>query len=179
MNAVVITMRSTPERLMAFMEGWSGGPIRVFYGIEGLSGVAGCFQSHLGVLSTSKGPTLVLEDDAVFARPIPNVFCVPEDCDVLFLGGEHLEPPERVSGYDDLVRCTSIRRSHAYLALDAQTVAKMLRKRTTGHLDYALNDFVPGKYAVHPFIVGQGPGKSIVTGHDRKEVEFWNWKAPI
>jgi glycosyl transferase family 25 len=81
----------------------------------------GCLQSHLAVLKLARknnAPNiLIFEDDCIFDPEFNKKFPhyinqLPDDWDMLFLGGTHFEEPVRVS--DNIVRPTMTYLCHAY-----------------------------------------------------------------
>ena len=223
-NATVITLRKRPERGASFLSRWqtlTGRAPRIVYGFDGervpiptgwqtSPGAFGCCLAHVSaqyrVLSDAEygddDPLAFFEDDAVFCDGFLTKLdalapLVPDDCDVLYLGGEHLlggrRAPERVA--DGLVRAYNVNRLHAYVVR-----ARALPKIATRLLAYATNaperrgpsgdetchDYEVGRmteegeltvYAASPFLVGQGgfgsdtyPGKAL----DENQVRFWN-----
>ena len=94
----------------------------------------GCFLSHLKALSQFSKPLLILEDDFYSTGPIQERVLkdVPNDWDILFLGGFHQVKPnkefEPKLGWNridsNLIKywCT-----HAYIVKDPQGLLKMIR----------------------------------------------------
>lgn len=181
MEAVVITLGATPERLTAFHAEWDriGAPVPLtaHQGVDlrTTSGIRGCWLSHRDALRASTGPTLMLEDDAIFAPDfaIPNLDTV-NDADIIYLGGEHRRRPR--PHRPGLVRCRYTLRTHAYIAPDPQRLADALDTRGPGgHLDATLNALGLTAYAVDPFTVGQRAGSSTVSrGSYRSRDQYWN-----
>lgn len=161
MQAVVITLERTPERLAAFLADWSLDiPLSVHLGSEAGGPKLGCYQSHIEVLSSYSGPLLVLEDDAVFASGAAEAIATaPTDYDLVYVGGEHIRG--------------IIRRTHGYIAPDPGKIAAMLGK-PYGHVDYALAALDVTRHALDPFVVGQRAGVSSISGLRRVKDRYWN-----
>lgn len=223
-NASVITLRKRPDRGASFLSRWqtlTGASCRIVYGFDGSrfpipekwrtsSGAFGCCLAHVfaqaRILSDAEyddeTPFFIMEDDAVFCDGFLEKLkalapFVPDDYDVLYLGGEHLiggrRAPKRVA--EGVVRAYNVNRLHAYVA-----TARALKKIFPRLLAYATNapqfygpsgdetcfDYEVGRmteegvltvYAASPFLVGQGgfgsdtyPGKASDTHLTR----FWN-----
>jgi glycosyl transferase family 25 len=85
------------------------------------AGAYGCLQSHLAIIEQArkdgKPSVLIFEDDAVLAPGFASRFAdyvkqLPDDWDMLFLGGLHGEPPTKVA--DNVVRITHSLSTYAY-----------------------------------------------------------------
>lgn len=85
------------------------------------AGHYGCLQSHLAVLrlaQNEKAPNiLIFEDDCIFDPEFNEKFPhyinqVPEDWDMLLLGGTHFEDPVKIS--DNIARAKMTYLTHAY-----------------------------------------------------------------
>jgi glycosyl transferase, family 25 len=84
-------------------------------------GAYGCLLSHVGVVRAAResgaANVLIFEDDVVFDDRLNVLFDgvidqVPDDWDMLLLGGSHWSPPERLS--DNVCRVTATVATHAY-----------------------------------------------------------------
>jgi hypothetical protein len=175
-QAIVITVRITPKRLEAFHKAWAATgcilPLTVHMGALPSSPIRGCWQSHIDALSSAKGPVLILEDDAVFAKGFSPDIDVPDDAELLYLGGEHVRPTQPVS--KGLVKATFVQRSHAYIAYHPVEVAAGLAAGKMQRLDAALAELCLTTYAKDPFTVGQAAGPSLIETIQREKDEFWN-----
>lgn len=230
-RAYYITLSKRPERGLAFETRFRAAtgadPVRVFgydgerlappQGWETSRGAFGCCLAHVGawarVLSDASygddDPFLFFEDDAVFCddfkRKLDEIArAVPQDWDVLYLGGEHLlskrKRPDlivRLMPVDlDLIRAYNVNRLHAYVvrahALRAVVFPRLVRylstapKRIGPSGDETCFDYEFGRmneeglitcYAVNPFLCGQGGfGSDTYPGKDpRARMErYWN-----
>jgi glycosyl transferase, family 25 len=99
---------------------------------RGREGVYGCLRSHLDVVAAARaagvGDLLIFEDDVDFAPDLISKFeramaQLPDDWDILYLGGIHAEPPRPVG--DALARVSSTRSTFAY-AIRARAFAAFL-----------------------------------------------------
>jgi len=106
----VIRYPAIDGKLVQIPETWSDVP-----------GAYGCVMSHLGVVSEARAcraeNVLIFEDDVVFEERFherfdENIARVPEDWDMLLLGGSHWSLPERIS--DGISRVTATVATHAY-----------------------------------------------------------------
>lgn len=139
------------------------------------AGSWGCWDSHLRALaSATSGPLLVLEDDCVFAPGAADVLAgleVPDDWDLIHLGGQHLDLP--VPAGPGLVRPVRMVRSHAYLAAYPRVLAVALRRRRT-HVDWAIGRLPIARYALAPPIAGQDDTAGEITRNGaRNTIQFW------
>lgn len=201
---VVISLARRPDRLDAFYDGLpSDWPLlvpRVFPAVDGLAedrpawwkstpGAWGCYRSHLRLvehcLASDIGRVLVLEDDATFVADFAarvDGLDVPEDCQQLYLGGQHLATPER--GPPGLVVGRNVNRTHAY-ALFGRDSLELVRDhlkpeparwRAKHHVDhhYGLlhRDRRLRVYAVDPWLAGQAGGTSDV-GKSSASQRWW------
>lgn len=152
------------------------------------SGREGCLRAHVLVLAAlsaplSSHPAAIFEDDAIF---VPGFFrrvsafmsAVPENWEVLWLGGHHHRAPRPISA--GVVAPQAAHRSHAYVVRD-RSVAVRLVANVRSHLDGPVVphfDHVIGRvmrdehmkvYAPEPWLVGQAAGRSDITGGTARE----------
>jgi hypothetical protein len=197
-RVVVISLRRRADRLAAFREAvaacdWPFPEPALFEGVDGTlvpapdrwaagGGAWGCMQSHRQVLERAimdgVGGLLVLEDDACFRASFRAdverfLAAVPADWDQLMLGGQHLEPPEPVA--PGVVRCVNCQRTHAY-AIRGRFLHNLYRRwcSASGHCDHVMGPMQRAYrvYAPDPFLVGQAPGPSDISGA-RNPAKFW------
>lgn len=169
-----------PGRLLPTPQGWPTS-----------AGAWGCMLSHQQILQHAivdgVKRLLVLEDDAVLvpgfserAREFLNL--VPDDWDMLFLGGQHDDPPLAVlqgglpPAYSGLVRCIRTERTHAY-AVQGDFMRTLYRQWVSrmGHCDVVLQSLIPTHkvYAPRFFLAGQGEHVSDINSA-KKRTEFWD-----
>jgi hypothetical protein len=88
---------------------------------EGLEGVYGCLRSHVEVVAAARADRLesllVLEDDVEFAEDVGPRFAralaqVPDDWNILYLGGIHRAPPTPIG--DSVARISRTLSTFAY-----------------------------------------------------------------
>lgn len=171
----MLTLASQPERLQGF-QARHGDLARVHYGTQGVTPWDGCLAGHRQIWQQLDGDTLVLEDDAILVPGWQQVLAgltVPEDWDLLYLGGQHFARPEQIA--PGLLRCTKTTRTHAYV-VRAQSVPRLLA--ATDRPDHVSNSLAAAQqsgmlvaYAVYPWLAGQAAGFSTITG--RQEPERW------
>jgi hypothetical protein len=153
----------------------------------------GCYQSHMNVLRQAAGrrcrAVLVLEDDVMFCENFLNLArCwlsqVPEDWQVLYLGGEHTLGPvplltEMPDGCPSVLEPSGVRRTHAYVVRGTTLpyLSSYLAQNTWDEVDVVLNDFIQAggvsSYCPGPWLVGQRGGVSDLTGR-RENDRWWN-----
>lgn len=153
--------------------------------------VQGCMESHRGVLRKAVADgvkcLLVFEDDAFFARhfsqsAVDFLSIVREDWEVIYLGGCHMQAPERIG--KNIVRCSSVDRMHAY-ALQGPAINRALEILEVGKADNPkfnqYNDHVfrahhaeMKVYAPMPFLVGQAGG---ISDLENKRFPARTWGA--
>jgi GR25 family glycosyltransferase involved in LPS biosynthesis len=150
-------------------------------------GEAGCLASHLAVLGLvleRKLPdALVFEDDVEFGGDAPYVFAhalaaglVPDDWDLLYLGGAHREPPVPINSKVARVRRT-LTASHFAIRQDIARRVIDSAKRDPRPFDVVLADLQPevGAYTFEPAIAWQRPGHSDIR---QKQVDYRRFMAP-
>jgi glycosyl transferase, family 25 len=132
---VCINLDRRPDRwrrVRARFELHGIGPVERFAAVDGArvavpdvwrgrEGVYGCLRSHMEVVAAARadgvGDLLIFEDDVEFAPDLISRFeramaQLPDDWDILYLGGIHAEPPRPVG--DSLARVSSTRSTFAY-----------------------------------------------------------------
>lgn len=194
-RAVVISLARRPERLQAFWsrlrDGWPGAHVDVFPAVDGHAeaipdewqgtpGAWGCYRSHLAVVEQAivdgLDRLLVFEDDATFLPGFARrTNClVPDDCEQLYLGGEHLQPPK--PGPMGFVRGVNVNRTHAYWIFGQPAMEKIrdhlqwnpaawTDKHSVDHhlgLLHERNEI--NVYAMSPWVCGQAAGESDIDG---------------
>lgn len=198
-RVVVISLARRPDRLAAFQsrlaDAWPGTKCEVFVAVDGQQeppppgwkttpGAWGCYRSHLAVIEQAIAEgierLLILEDDATFGHAFAErlfALAVPPDCEMLYLGGEHLKPP--IPATAGLARCVNVNRTHAYAVLGRAalgTIASHLRWDAAAWTDHHHIDHHYGLlherggvvvYAATPWLCGQAAGKSDIDGVDR------------
>lgn len=206
-RVVVISLRRRADRLAAFRQrvaaAWPGQRITFVPAVDGLAyrppdgwngtpGAWGCARSHASVVATADADgverLLVLEDDVTFVPGFAERLAglaVPADCQMLYLGGEHLLPPD--PGPPGLVRGRNVNRCHAYAVLGRPALA-LLREHlrweparwTAAHnVDhhYGLlhEQGRVAVYAADPWLCGQAAGPSDIDGRTWPER---SWPLP-
>jgi len=148
---------------------------------KGTPGAWGCSRSHAAVIEQALADgterLLVFEDDATFVPGFSGQLdrlTVPEDCQMLYLGGEHLAEP--LPGPPGLVRGVNVNRTHAYGILGRPAMLTILEHLrwdpatwTAAHsIDHHLGILhEQGRvvvYAASPWLSGQAAGRSDVDG---------------
>jgi hypothetical protein len=217
-RVVCINLKRRPDRWVSLQDdlrrgGWCFAPPQRFEAICGDvtghpawfragNGAWGCLISHARVFEEAmhdeSEAVCILEDDAVLAgnfRVLAPQFieAVPEDWDIIYLGGQHLKDPEPVNGL--VYRGLNINRTHAHIYRKG-AIARVYQHimhapdyvaHGAWHIDHQLgllherrelNVYTPVKW-----LVGQRTGSSDVSGRWNKTY-FWNtWtdvpKAPL
>jgi hypothetical protein len=194
-EAVVISLPERTERraqlLAALPQPWPFPPLTVVEGVraerpawfKSSPGAYGCAQAHLKVLRSAweRGvqSTLILEDDAVFvpdftARWRKVADRIPRDWSMVMLGGQHITAPQPVGS--SIVRCVETRRTHAYV-IRLRAIPFLIRTwaAASRHIDHALHTFQEGAqcYAPADFLIGQGAGRSDISGLEHDDDRFW------
>lgn len=147
-------------------------------------GAWGCRQAHLGLLhqqwARGIGATLILEDDAIWTPALAERWhimaaSVPEDWDMVMLGGEHIATPTMVASH--VVRCHNTRRTHAYL-IRLKAIPLLIRtwQQARRHIDHSSRDFQQQArvYATDPFLIGQDAGLSDISGNTNDDIRYWS-----
>jgi hypothetical protein len=170
MLTYVINLPERSDRLAALRRVW-GHDFTVHPGVRARTPREGCLRAHRILwqrLAGSEQDVLVLEDDAVPLAPLWVPHDLPEDWDLLMLGGHHVRPPTPVR--PDLVRCVDTSRTHAYLVragragrLLAATAPTRPDQHVSTLLRMAMYHRTVNCYAVNPWQVGQAAGYSDVS----------------
>ena len=137
------------------------------------------------------GSYLVLEDDAVFHPRAPEMLErlmgeLPADWGQLYLGGQHLQPPEEVPSSPFVLRGINVNRTHAF-ALKGDTFARFQQHITHApdyiarnhgwHIDHQLGIAHERRdwnvYCPSWWLAGQDEGSSNVSGNTNPRL-WWN-----
>lgn len=192
-RSVVISLARRPERLAAFCERLAGRlDVSHHLAVDGLEdkppawwkttpGAWGCYRSHATVIDEAIADgverLLVCEDDATFCPDFAERLAgltIPEDCQQLYMGGQHLARPEPVG--PGLVRGKNVNRTHAYAILGRPALALLqehlrpepARWKSRHHVDHHFGILHRERriacYAVMPWMCGQAGGTSDVSG---------------
>lgn len=175
---------------------WYGGKHRLT-----LRGAWGCFCSHLSnwktAIADDLDSVLILEDDCVFAPDFPArarqfVDAVPDDWDMIYFGGQHLNhdtiPPVRVN--EHVIRGRNVNRTHAY------AIRRDMMQRCVDELgkpwpqqmpvnrynfDFRLGQLQEGRnvYCPTQWLCGQAAGTSDVYTEGRFLSTVWWREFPI
>lgn len=202
-RVVVISLARRPDRLAGFIARaraaliWPSMGIEVVPAVDGREekppswwkttpGAWGCYRSHATIVDQAIADEVeqlvVFEDDATFLPDFAERFAslkIPADCQQLYLGGQHLRPPEPVA--PGLVRGVNVNRTHAY-ALIGRAALELVRDhlqpdpaiwRARHHIDHHYGILHQSRrivaYAAVPWICGQAAGASDVDGRRRPE----------
>jgi GR25 family glycosyltransferase involved in LPS biosynthesis len=155
-------------------------------------GAWGCYRSHLRLvercLNDGVDSILLLEDDAVFPADFTQriqIFLenVPEDWDMLYLGGQHLHarehPPIEVN--DHVYQPYNVNRTHAWAIRGKmlETVYHHLLRtdwEAHDHIDHHMGRLHQLRqhriYCPREWLVGQAEGRSDIS-HRRAPTRFW------
>lgn len=208
----VISLERTPERLAAFWEAFPGDwPFArpgLLVASDGTREAApkgwrgggpawGCCRSWMRVLEEAiaagvaddaqAGAVLGLEDDCRFVdgaaeRIASAMRAVPEDWEILFLGGQHHRPPQRVS--DELVLCRDTGRTHAVVVRPTflRTLLAFWQTWDT-HVDHGLQkwareDETRRFYGAAPWVAYQGANRSTIRYRDEK-ARAWDSRVKL
>lgn len=180
MGIAVLTLESRPDRLAAFMQRWD-----TSYDISTVVTQKPHWESYRGIWQSLIEDTLVLEDDAIF-RPAwreildATVANLPDDWDLLYLGGEHLFRP--IDMGNGLAKCKFTFRTHAIYVRQA-SVERMLAltwpamQHWDMRLAYAMKSDGVHAYAMSPWVAGQAAGISDISRMNEPE-RWWDWTGP-
>lgn len=190
----VISLERRSDRLgrfcSRFPDDWPLQEVEVFRAVDGsaearppwwraTAGAWGCYQSHLRILrqclDDGVDRVLVLEDDVTFAKDFAARLAaldVPGDCQQLYLGGQHLAPPE--AGPAGFVVGRNVNRTHAYAVFGREALELLvdhLRPErelwaSKHHIDHHYGILHRERrirvYAAQPWLCGQVGGRSDV-----------------
>lgn len=162
----------------------------LFNGVDGLvdprpawwratSGAWGCYQSHKRLLERCLDErtdrVLILEDDVTFSRDFTTAVRnleVPDDCQQLYLGGQHLAHAE--VGPPGFMIGRNVNRTHAYAVFGRGSIELLVdhlsadpaRWTSKHHVDHHYGILHRERrirvYAVQPWICGQSGSHSDV-----------------
>jgi hypothetical protein len=162
-------------------------------------GAWGCYRSHLNIieqcLMDGTKSVLLMEDDALcvpeFTQRV-NAFmaAVPQDWEILYLGGQHLcQGKQKPVPLNDLVvKPYNVNRTHAW-ALRGKGLQEVYRHlndtkvwRHANHIDHHMGHLImSGKmkaYAPTHWLIGQNEGHSTVSQKIVPQ-RFWNGKDVV
>ena len=166
--------------------------LEVFYGVEeeppewfkASKGAWGCYRSHLKLLKrfqrSKYNNVIIFEDDALLVKNFMerwHVVNVPNDWDMLYLGGQPLKPLRKVN--ECIYRCDNVNRTHAY-AINRKCVDFLIKHLSNTpfkdefHVDSKYGEIHKdlNTYIIIPRLIGQRSGVSDVNGKMQKE-RFW------
>ena len=167
-NAVLINLDRRADRLEGFNERIKDLDIsyKRFSAVEMKDPVAGCKESHLGVITHyDYDPLFIFEDDALFVDDFENklntaMAHLPDDWDMLYLGAHILKAEEHNDYWLKSYGCSS---THAY-AIRGRIKDKVINalKSHDGHSDRAISEIHPeiNAYIVKSTLIWQTPGYS-------------------
>lgn len=198
-RCVLINLTRRPDRLQQATEQLTNWPYiypEIFSAVDGWGnpdypssyrsgkGSWGCRESHCRVLQQAIDDGIqclcVLEDDLIlgdtFAAQSKQFFDnVPDDWELVYLGGQHWRPPKKLG--NGIVECRSVCRTHCYVAKQSAMLKmfKLWSGLKSGHIDNCLAGHLSEYrcYAPERWLVGQGGIKSDITCR-REKVRFWN-----
>jgi len=177
-EVVVINLDRREDRWERFLTRWEATglmiPVRRFSAVDGhltnppehfrgsrvaRRGEWGCRASHMGVLDSLTGPTLVLEDDAFLSPRLLELSTLrsPEDLDVLFLGGT--SPQLRPDG-PPIQRIHAIVRTHAYIVANHTTVQASMPRWSRFGIEVMFAEAAMNKYLMNPSLAVQDGASS-------------------
>lgn len=158
------------------------------------AGAWGCWRSHCrlweDMLNHPHPGIVIFEEDVIFRdwSAVPAFLAaVPADWDMIYLGGQHLAPPE-TTATPGILRGININRTHAYiLKNNARTQAAYWRlcdmrtgQAAGGHIDYLLGDLMRRKQLTANAPVkwfcgqGAGTGRSTTSGALTGGERWWD-----
>lgn len=175
-DVVVINLARRPDRRAAFLHRWQTAapgapPVRIEAAVD-TGDEDGCLASHLRALVRQAGPVLVFEDDACFSADFTLQLQPPPDWDVLWLGGQHHQPPLPVS--PTWARVRRMVRTHAYIAREPRLLAAMMIASRARRLDPYMAMLPLNQYVLRTHTVGQAAGASDLGGGFQQEDQYWN-----
>lgn len=191
MRPYLINLLRRPDRLEQFrqcqkLNGWNLPEPEVIPAVDGWKcpiprrfktngGAWGCTRSHMNVfelaLSRNENEIMIFEDDAcwnasAWERLDTFLKIVPDDWQMLMIGGQHMGNPIPSEKLPGLVRCRYTTRTHAYIVRgEAIKELLLLMYDAKSHVDhhYGLWQARKAVYAPSPFIFGQVESFSDIT----------------
>lgn len=191
----LINLPRRPDRLKAALEEFEkiGVTPKIVEGVDGHTlplpdgwtagaGAYGCSLSHRRIIedtiSAGRNEVIVFEDDVTF---VPNFNArfqefmarVPPDWDAVFIGGQHMEPPENVG--NGVLKAANVHRTHGYI-LRGEYMRFIYQKWASepGHVDHVWGRhqrewkvYTPDKW-----LCGQSAGASDISGRKLTE-RYW------
>ncbi len=196
-SAYLINLERRADRLRHCrreLEQWPFLTPRIFVGVDGKahgkSGRWGCQQSHCGVLKAAMEAgdehVFVLEDDFTLCPGFTEKIAwflnhVPEDWEILWIGGCHTRKPEMVG--KGITRATAAINCHGYVVRN--TAMQRLYDFWIGlngeHIDNAFKHHMKEYkvYCPENFLIGQvGQTQSDISGRVRERTDFWSAHNP-
>jgi GR25 family glycosyltransferase involved in LPS biosynthesis len=193
----VISLLDRNDRLSVFLQNipnpWPFAPIEVFKAIDGKSekipnwwrstpGAWGCYRSHHEIIKScinnNIDSVLIFEDDAIFDNEFidkAKIFFdnLPNDWEMCYLGGQHLNKPSDIVINNAIAIGTNINRTHAY-AINKSGFKKLdhylsidpwpIKKHHIDHMyGYLHKNNIIKPYCPLNMIVGQDAGQSDIV----------------
>lgn len=179
-KAICINLDKRTDRWQQCQEEFANWGLKAerFPALTGSNGMQGLHLSNRDIFKQHAGKQiLVLEDDVVFNRPLSALLDayseLPEDWDMLYLGGNAQQPQKRYSSW--LYRANGILTTHAILYSPKMTrwlaenmeVPEVVGRSNTIDVWYA-KEVQPrfNCFIVYPQIAGQRFGYSDICGMD-------------
>lgn len=149
-------------------------------------GAYGCRQSHVTCLQDAMldgiQSLLILEDDCLFCPDFSGrlrefMAVVPDDWQLLMLGGQNHGHPPGETGVHGVLRSVNTQRTHAYAIRGHEAMRDLYKlwMRCTTHIDHWFGQFQARHacYQPDPFLIGQDSGPSDISGR-QDSVRFWS-----
>jgi len=152
-------------------------------------GAWGCYRSHLMILehclNQKAKSVLIFEDDSVFVFDFQRKFKkfaneLPHNWSMLYLGGEHLEKPHKIT--DEVYEAKNINRMHAY-ALRGEMIQTLYNHLCSvqWQRNVPIDHYVAqlhaeqgkGIYCPRRWLVGQSGGESDIAAKGIYPERFW------
>lgn len=200
-RVVLINLKRRKDRLERFLKNmsecqWPFKAPEIFEAVDGSKvpvprfwgwgeGTWGCMQSHRQVLERAimdgVRRLLVIEDDVFFRKdfgPSAKKFLsrVPANWDQLMIGGQLFADSDIEPVAEGVARVSNCQRTHCYAVQgDFIRVLYEYWVSTVGHCDHRMGEIQHkhNVFAAQPFLAGQAPGASDISGAD-DPVRFWD-----
>lgn len=137
--------------------------------------------SFIHALDSEHFPVLFLEDDARIRKPLPLEFNIPEECNIVYLGGSKYQtgimPAMHVTDYNrDFYRVFYMVSAHAILVKNEKGCRLMMDAYTDAIFNRKFNDVELAKRSKDNIFLTPKDGLHFYQDYESKNITNFDWK---